>query len=141
MESASERGYDKTKKISISERTKRVMLAEAVENRIFQLQDDLDALLMIGETDQEAAKGDGTVPASSSAAAVPEDAESVRAKCVDIAKEIKIAQRQYRELVSGEPSVMLSALESLNRSTTQTTGKGRNDDGDDYGRSGEGAFQ
>jgi len=118
METACEEGADRVSKMDISERTKRVMLAESVENRIFQLQDDLDALLL---NDDDVENGSDDV------ITLPED-ETVRSLCVSIAREIKIAQQQYRELVSGDHSDMLAALESLGSLGTLTATTDAQDD-------------
>jgi len=93
MEAVAASGAEKIASMSISERTKRAMLAEALEDRIFQLQDDLENLIPDGST-------------------IPTD-EQVRSHCVDIAQEIKHAQGQYNDLVSGKPSDILDKLESL----------------------------
>lgn len=107
MEAESVRGADKISRMCVAERTKRAMLAEAVENRIFQLQEDLDMLLLDNENRDSASEA-----ANSLSSLIPED-EETRSKCVDIAKEIKVAQQQYRELVNGDASDMLAALDSL----------------------------
>ena len=44
MESASLAGAENIRKLDIAERTKRAMLAEAVEDRIFEMVDELEAL-------------------------------------------------------------------------------------------------
>jgi hypothetical protein len=67
------------------------MLAEAVEDRIFDLQDHLEEL---------------------SGGKLPDD-ENLRRECVDVAKQIRAAQQQYQDLVTGGPSELLSKLESL----------------------------
>ena len=103
MESASAAGAAKIAAMSIPERTKRAMLAEAIEDRIFQLQDDLEELIPDGST-------------------IPTD-ENTRAHCVDIAKEIRVAQGQYEDLVSGRQSDVLENLENL--------GNFSGEDGDD----------
>ena len=89
MEEASRKGADKVKAMSIEERTRRAMLAEAVEDRIFSLYDDLEQLL-------DDTKGKDT-PTS------VEDREEI----TSIAKQIKASQSQYENLVSGQPSAML----------------------------------
>lgn len=93
LEAMAASGAAKVATMSVPERTKRAMLAEAVEDRIFQLQDDLEEL---------------------SGGVVPED-EKLRSQCVDVARQIKLAQKQYQDLVSGEPSEMLKTLESLGK--------------------------
>lgn len=85
MEDASARGADKVRAMSIEERTRRAMLAEAVEDRIFSMYDDLEGLLKDG------------VPAND------EDRDEIKS----LAQQIKASQSQYENLVSGEPSAML----------------------------------
>jgi hypothetical protein len=89
--------------MDIAERTKRALLAEAVENRIFALQQEL----------LELAQNNGRY----SAAKV-------------VAQQIQLAQSQYRELVSGDPSDMLRAYESLAATSSSPT-RSSNDDEDD----------
>lgn len=105
MEVTAAQGADKISNMCVAERTKRVMLAETVEDRIFQLQDDLDSLLKMNNDNNNASN-------SNNNSIIPED-EELRSKCVDIAKQIKAAQKQYKDLVSGDESEMLTALNSL----------------------------
>lgn len=93
MEEASLKGADKVKEMSIEERTKRAMLAEAVEDRIFSMYDEIEALLPNG------------VPASD------EDRDEV----TSLAKQIKASQSQYENLVTGEPSAMLGAFNKIGK--------------------------
>lgn len=79
-------GASKIAQMDINERTKRAMLAEAVENRIFQLQQELLELAQTNGKFSQAKK---------------------------LAQQIKLAQEQYQELVSGDPSDMLRAFDSL----------------------------
>jgi len=92
MEQASRDGANRIKELSIAERAKRAMLAEAVEDRIFSMYDDLEELI------QE----DGTVEV--------DDREEV----TDLAKQIKASQEQYETLVSGKASSMLDQLSASN---------------------------
>jgi outer membrane protein OmpA-like peptidoglycan-associated protein len=87
LEVEAQAGAEKVRNMSIEERTKRAMLAEAAEDRMIFLSDELDALL--GE--------DGT----------PLKAE-YREEVVTLAQQIKALQEQYRALVNGEPDPMLS---------------------------------
>lgn len=91
MEGASAKGADKVREMSIEERTKRAMLAEAVEDRIFSMYDDLEGLLKDG------------VPVSD------EDRDEIQS----LAQEIKASQSQYENLVSGEPSSMLGTINEI----------------------------
>lgn len=91
MENASRRGADKVASMSIEERTKRAMLAETVEDRIFSLHDELELLL-------------------------PDNGMALlekREKIEFLSGEIKASEEQYEALVSGKPSSMLVALDAL----------------------------
>lgn len=88
MEKSSIAGAEAIRKIDIEERTKRAMLAEAVEDRIFDLADDLDLLV----------KRNGGVENLS---------EDVREEAVELAKQTKALQVQYDDLVNGGPSQLL----------------------------------
>ncbi|GFH57304.1 hypothetical protein CTEN210_13780 [Chaetoceros tenuissimus] len=90
LEKTAQDGAAAVRKMSIEERTKRAMLAEATEDRMIALVDDLDELL--GE--------DG----------LPKKVED-REEAVSIAKEIKASQEQYKALVNGEPSGLLDTLD------------------------------
>jgi len=90
MEGASLKGADKVKDMSISERTKRAMLAEAVEDRIFNLYDDLEVLMK-----------DGIPPT-----------DEKRDEISSLAQQIKASQTQYENLVTGEPSEIMDMMRS-----------------------------
>lgn len=93
MEEASLKGADKVKEMSISERTKRAMLAEAVEDRIFSLYDELEELMQ--QQDEPT-----------------NDDEERRDDIRSLAKQIKASQTYYENLVSGEPSEMMDMMQS-----------------------------
>ena len=99
MEAMSLKGAEEIAKMNISERTTRAMLAEAVEDRIFQLQDDLELL------------SGGTVPTD----------ETTKAQCVELAKDIRRSQLQYNDLVSGAPSELLNSIKSWEESQPKDT--------------------
>ena len=80
-------GAERVRSMSIEERTKRAMLAEAVEDRMTALTDELDALL-----------GEDGMPRN------VEDREEV----VTLAQQIKDAQEQYKALVNGEATSLFS---------------------------------
>ncbi len=90
LERESKNGADKVRLMSIEERTKRAMLAEAAEDRIMQFSDELDALL-----------GEDGMPKSE------EDREEV----VRLCEQIKATQSQYSALVNGEDSSLLNTLD------------------------------
>jgi hypothetical protein len=83
-------GADAVKAMSIEERTRRAMLAEQVEDRVCTLYDDLEDIL--GQ--------DGTLPES----------EEEREEITNIAKQIKVLQNDYKQLVSGEKSPLLDGF-------------------------------
>ena len=100
LEQACKKGSEQVAEMSLEERTKRAMLAEAVEDNISRMEVQLEG--MMGEN-----------------GAIPTD-EETREQCVMLAKEIKLAQQNYEDLVTGGPSAMLNAIDSLN-------GKGENE--------------
>mmetsp|Transcript_94989 Transcript_94989/g.273415 ORF Transcript_94989/g.273415 Transcript_94989/m.273415 type:complete len:84 (-) Transcript_94989:324-575(-) len=79
--------------MGIPERAKRAMLAEAVEDRIFELTDLMEGLI----------EDDGTV------------AEKNRKKATDLATQTKKLQQEYSDLVNGSPSSVLNALDSISK--------------------------
>lgn len=93
LEQLSQRGSDQVAKMSIAERAKRAMLAEAIEDNILAKEIQLEEL--IGEN-----------------CILPTDPELLQ-QCKDISLQIMEAQKQYEALVTGGASVLLSSLESL----------------------------
>ena len=96
MEELSWEGQNKIASVSISERAKRALLAEAIEDQIFRLAEELEEIVgrngLIDDDDKR-------------------EATALAAR----AKELK---QQYQDLVSGAPSSVLTALESLGDSLT-----------------------
>lgn len=90
LESSARDGSSAVRHMSIEERTKRALLAEAAEDRMVKLTDDLDKLL--------------------DNSGIPKNIED-REEAVKIARQIKASQEQYRSLVNGEPSPLLDALD------------------------------
>ena len=90
LEELSRIGAERIASMSIAERTKRAMLAEAVEDEIFRATEKLESLL----------SADGTLP------------ETHRELATELAAKTKALQVQYNELVSGTSSSVLNALES-----------------------------
>ena len=88
LEMSSIKGADEIRQIDIQERTKRAMLAEAAEDRIFELVDELDLLV----------KRNGGIDNLS---------DDARAEAVELAKQTNALQIQYDDLVSGKPSQLL----------------------------------
>jgi len=95
MEELSQVGSDKINSLDISERVKRAMLAEAVEDRISELTEDLESCV-----------DNGTIP------------ESKREYATELAQQIKVSQTQYQELVSGEPSSVVNAVNAATNNST-----------------------
>jgi hypothetical protein len=90
MEALSRNGADKIASLSVQERTRRAMLAEAIEDEIFANTERLESLL----------DDDGTLPVQH------------RERAVSIAKKTKSLQVQYHELVSGGESSVLNSVEN-----------------------------
>jgi hypothetical protein len=91
FEVSSSAGAEVIAKMDLQERTKRAMLAEAVEDRIFELVDELELLIK---------QYDGYESFSE----FPGD---VREVALEIAKQTKALQVQYDDLVNGRPSILL----------------------------------
>ena len=90
FEDTANQGAKQVAAMSIEERTKRAMLAEAVEDRIIVLYDDLE--LLLGK--------DG----------MPSNVEN-RDEVQVLAKEIQSLRREYVALVNGGPSPMLNSID------------------------------
>ena len=88
MEMSSIAGADAIRKLDLQERTKRAMLAEAVEDRIFELVDDLEDLVR---------KSGGLENLT----------DETKEEAVEMAKQTKALQIQYDDLVNGRPSPLL----------------------------------
>jgi hypothetical protein len=86
MEMASLQGAEEIAKLDIDERTKRAMLAEQVEDRIFELVDELEQMVQ---------KNNGVLEGD------------VKEEAVELAKQTKALQNQYEDLVNGRPSSLL----------------------------------
>ena len=91
IEEIASMGAENIANLSISERAKRALLAEAIEDRIFRLTEELE--VMVG--------ADGSVDERNKEAAM------------ETARTVKELQQQYAELVTGGPSSVLTALDSL----------------------------
>lgn len=86
MERESKAGSDSLRAMSIEERTKRAMLAEAAEDRIFVLAEELGNLV-----------GDDGMPKR------VEDRDEIVALC----NQMKASKEQYKNLVNGGNSPLL----------------------------------
>ncbi|KAL3799246.1 hypothetical protein HJC23_012971 [Cyclotella cryptica] len=87
MEMSSIAGAKAISKLNINERTKRAMLAEAVEDRIFEIMDELEAVIN---------RNDGVLEGDE------------KEEAVELAKQTKALQVQYDDLVNGRPSHLLN---------------------------------
>lgn len=105
LEESSRLGYEKVKSMSIEERTRRAMLAEAAEDRVVMLSDELDLLL-----------GEDGMPLK------VEDREEVTI----LAKQIKASMEQYKRLVNGEDCASLDMFDTSS-SAGVSLGGGDND--------------
>ncbi|KAL3787139.1 hypothetical protein ACHAWO_010697 [Cyclotella atomus] len=86
MEMSSLAGAKAIARLSINERTKRAMLAEVVEDRIFEITEEIELIVTRNEGVLE---GDQ------------------REEAVELAKQTKALQKQYDDLVNGRPSALL----------------------------------
>lgn len=93
MEEIAKKGAARVAKMDIPERAKRAMLAESLEDSIFQYEIELEEI--IGES--------GIIPTD----------PVLLEKCKSIALQIKGAQNQYETLVSGLPSALLDTLDNI----------------------------
>ena len=101
MEQLASSGAERIAAMSIPERTKRAMLAEAVEDRIFELTDVLEKLLLLDQSE------------SDNGSEGPLISEKNRQEALEVAQQTKALQIQYEELVSGKPSSVLKSLEAV----------------------------
>mmetsp|Transcript_22942 Transcript_22942/g.63863 ORF Transcript_22942/g.63863 Transcript_22942/m.63863 type:complete len:166 (+) Transcript_22942:47-544(+) len=90
MEELSRIGADKIATLDVNERTRRALLAELLEDKIFENTAQLETLV-------------------DEAGAI---AEENRAQALEIAEQTKVWQVQYQELVSGKPSSVLASVEA-----------------------------
>jgi hypothetical protein len=86
MEMASIAGAEAISSLDIHERTKRAMIAEQVEDRIFELVDQLEQMV---EKNNGVLEGDD------------------KEEAVELARQTKSLQLQYDDLVNGRPSSLL----------------------------------
>lgn len=91
LEELSMSGAGKIAILSIPERAKRALLAEAIEDRIIRLTEEVDQMIGV----------DGGL------------SQDLREKVIEAATRMKDLQIQYDELVSGKPSSVLTVLDAL----------------------------
>ena len=85
-------GARKIKTLGIQERTQRVMLAQMTEDRIYEIGNILESL--IDEDTQEI-----------SAENIP--------KAKELAQQTRVLQKEYKDLVTGEPSTLIDTISNL----------------------------
>ena len=85
-------GARKIKTLGIQERTQRVMLAQMTEDRIYEIGNILESF--IDEDTQE-------IPAEN----VP--------KAKELAQQTRVLQKEYKDLVTGEPSTLIDTISNL----------------------------
>jgi len=108
-----EKGIVLIASMDIDERAKRAMLAEVIEDRIFELTDAMEQLLRV---QADPTNEDNTI--------IP---ESNRQKAIQLAQQTKSLQIQYEELVSGNPSTVLNTFQSVGSDNNNSKD---NDNGD-----------
>lgn len=90
MEDMSVRGADRIRSLTIRERTQRALLAETIEDYIFELTEELETVVNSGDQQH----------------------------CVELVEQIKPLQTQYQELVTGEPSSLLQTLQKTGKDSS-----------------------
>jgi hypothetical protein len=98
LEQWAQEGAQKIANLDIEERTQRTLFAEMAEDKIYELNLQLEEL-MDDETGQLKEEEDNN--------------DSIKELAEDIALQTRSLQEQYRLLVTGEPSSMLQAMSSL----------------------------
>eukprot|EP00978_Attheya_sp_CCMP212_P018399 scaffold50327_cov50-Attheya_sp.AAC.3 len=99
MEEACQEGSAQVGKMSVEERTKRAMLAELLEDEIFIMTEELEEIVQ-------------KQPQPQSQSQIMSREETVLL-LQSKAQLIKVKQIQYQALVTGEPSSLLTTLDSL----------------------------
>jgi len=95
MEEACQEGSAQVGKMSVEERTKRAMLAELLEDEIFIMTEELEEIVQQQPQSQIMSQEETVLLLQSKA------------------QLIKVKQIQYQALVTGEPSSLLTTLDSL----------------------------
>ena len=93
LESMSRNGAKAIDALSLEERTQRAIMAEAIEDRIFAISEELDSMIV-----------DGMIP------------HNMRDEAVHLAKESKRLKGQYNDIVSGKPSSVMNSIDGLRKS-------------------------
>jgi hypothetical protein len=132
LEVVSRIGADTIASLSISERTKRAMLAEAVEDEIFACTEQL--IDLVKEQQENNVKDDG----NQSELNQRQRTAAIEDKIRDLRERNHFLQGQYNDLVSGRSSSLLNTVNSVGDSTAMASaelndaiGKESNIDNDD----------
>lgn len=102
LEQWAQEGAQKIANLDIEERTQRTLFAEMAEDKIYELNLQLEEL-MDDETGQLKEEDENSN-------------SNIKELAEDIALQTRSLQEQYRLLVTGEPSSMLQAMSSLKNS-------------------------
>ena len=111
LEVISRIGADTIATLSISERTKRAMLAEAVEDEIFSCTEQIIDLV------NEQLEYDVNNDNSNQSALNTRQKSDIKSEIVDLQERNQFLQSQYNDLVSGRPSSLLNTVNSVGAST------------------------
>ena len=136
LEVVSRIGADSIASLSISERTKRAMLAEAVEDEIFFCTEQMiDLVNEQLEHDTTNSNSDNNQSASKT-----RPKKNIEVEMLDLRERNQFLQTQYNDLVSGRPSSLLNTVNSIGGSTNLLNGSNSpmidNDDDDGQSKSG-----
>jgi 4-diphosphocytidyl-2C-methyl-D-erythritol kinase len=116
LEVVSRIGADSISLLSIPERTKRAMLAEAVEDEIFSCTEQLIDLV------NEQLDHDSSNINSSQSSLNQRQKKDIANKIIDLRERNQFLQAQYNDLVSGRSSSLLNTVNSVGVSTNQLDG-------------------
>lgn len=108
MEMASLAGAKAIAKLNINERTKRAMLAEQVEDKIFEITEEIEQIVV---------RNDGLLEGDE------------KEEAVELAKQTKALQKQYDDLVQGRPSVLLDIGVGVNDDSYDQEGEEKDEEG------------
>ena len=110
LEMVSRIGADTIASLPISERTKRAMLAEAVEDEIFVCTEQI--IDLVQEQQDADFRND-----SNQSASISRQKKDISNEIRDLKERNQYLQGQYNDLVSGRPSMLLNTVDSFDDST------------------------
>ena len=110
LEMVSRIGADTIASLPISERTKRAMLAEAVEDEIFVCTEQI--IDLVQEQQEADFRND-----SNQSASISRQKKDISNEIRDLKERNQYLQGQYNDLVSGRPSMLLNTVDSFDDST------------------------